>query len=224
MGTRVLVIAPHMDDEVLGCGGTIARHVDRGDEVTVCFMANRAYDHEYRDEWIAREEAAAERAREVLGYQRAIYLRLPDEQLDRSQIALITPLESVIADVRPEVVYQNHRGDNHQDHRAVFDAIRVACRPHGSVPIRCLRVYETLSSTDQSPQLSEWLFQPTYWVVIADVLQRKLEALACDEVEGREFPHPRSIEGVRVQAKRRGMDCAVEAAEAFMTLRDGWWR
>jgi hypothetical protein len=91
------------------------------------------------------------------------------------------------------------------------------------VPVRCLRVYETLSSTDQSPHLSEWAFQPTYWVDISVVLQRKLDALACYEVEGREFPHPRSIEGVRVQAQRRGMDCAVPAAEAFMTLRDGWW-
>ena len=219
----VLVIAPHMDDEVLGCGATIARHVDAGDHVTVCIVANRSYDHEYDARAIDRERAACLLAKEKLGYARLIHLDLPDERLDESQIRLIVPIERVVEEVVPELVYLNHRGDNHQDHRAVFDGTRVACRPHARVPVRCLRVYETPSSTDQSPAISEWSFSPTYYVDISHVLTRKLEAMKCYEVESRRFPHPRSLEGLTIQARRRGMDCGVEAAEAFMTIRDGWW-
>jgi len=220
---RVLVFAPHMDDEVLGCGGTIARHVECGDEVTVCICANRVYDHSYVMEYDQREKTACQRVKERLGYEFLIYLDLPDEQLDKSLIKLIVPMEKVVQELRPDIVYLPHRGDNHQDHRAVFDAVRVVCRPHARVPVRCLRVYETLSSTDQSPPFAEWQFQPNFYVDISQVLQRKLDATACYEMEGRSFPHPRSIEGITVHAKRRGMDIGIPAAEAFVTLRDGWW-
>jgi LmbE family N-acetylglucosaminyl deacetylase len=213
-----------MDDEVLGCGGTIIRHARANDQVAVCLVANRAYGHRYVPELIAREKEACQRAKEILGYQEAIFLDLPDEQLDRSQIDLIIPLEQVVTQVKPDIVYLPHRGDLNQDHRTVFDAGLVACRPLGVHRVSCLRVYEVPSSTDQVPGANSWPFLPGYYVELGEALDLKIAALGCYEVESRPYPHPRSPEGLRAYARKRGMEVGLKAAEAFVILRDIWAR
>lgn len=219
---RVLVIAPHMDDEVLGCGGTIARHVDEGADVTVCVVANRAYAHRYDDRLIEREKSACEAARRCLGYQRLVYLGLPDEQLDAKQIDVIVPIEGAVSEARPDIIYIPHRGDYHQDHRAISDAVRVVCRPYSGVRARTLRVYETTSSTGVVPAPHDWPFLPNLYVNVEATLERKVAAMKCYEEEGRPYPHPRSLEAIRVQAQRRGMEAGLAAAEAFVVLREIW--
>jgi LmbE family N-acetylglucosaminyl deacetylase len=219
---KILVIAPHMDDEVLGCGGAIVRHVQAGDRVSVCIVANRAYGHRYAPGLIDQEKEACQRAQEILGYQDLTFLDLPDEQLDRSQIELIVPLEEVVNSSKPELVYLPHQGDLNQDHRAVFTAALVACRPLAAHRVKGLRVFEVPSSTDQIPALSAWPFLPNYYVDIKGVLDLKLDALACYESETRSYPHPRSPEGLLIFAKKRGMEAGLEAAEAFLVLRDIW--
>jgi LmbE family N-acetylglucosaminyl deacetylase len=220
---KVLVIAPHMDDEVLGCGGTIVRHVDSGDHVTVCVVANRAYDHKYEPKLIEQEKNSCKKAKEILSYQDLILLDLPDEQLDRSQINIIIPLEEVVTACKPDIVYIPHRGDLNQDHRAVFEATRVVCRPNAEHRVTTLRAFEVPSSTDQVPGTNEWPFLPSYYVNVKDSLERKMEAMACYSTESKPFPHPRSTEGLRVYAQKRGMEVGIKAAEAFVILRDGWW-
>lgn len=220
---NVLVIAPHMDDEVLGCGGTIVRHTRNGDHVTVCVVANRAYDHAYDPARIDREKQACRSAQAVLGYQGLTFLDLPDERLDTCQIDIIVPLEEMLKGVQPEIVYLPHRGDLNQDHRAVFEATRVACRPFARHRIRTLRIFEVPSSTDQVAMVDEWPFCPAFYVNITETLDKKIEAMACYEVENRPFPNPRSLEGLSVHAKKRGMEIGMNGAEAFMILRDGWW-
>lgn len=220
---RILVIAPHMDDEVLGCGGTIVRHVESGDEVCVCVVANRAYNHQYDPILIEREHEHCRDAQRILGYQHLTFLDLPDERLDTSQVDVIVPLESAIQDMHPDLVYLPHRGDINQDHRAVFEAARVACRPYGSCRARTLRIFEVPSSTDQAGGANEWPFRPNFHVNVAVSLERKISAMACYETESRAFPNPRSPEGLAVLAKKRGTEIGMEAAEAFMIMRDGWW-
>ena len=219
---RVLVVAPHMDDEVLGCGGTIARHVDDGHDVTVCICANRAYGNRYEEELILREKQACQKAKHCLGYQRLIYLDLNDEQLDVRQIEIIIPLEKVVDEVAPDLIYLPHRGDYHQDHRAVSDAMRVVCRPYARTRVKRLRAYETASSTGCIPSCSDWLFNPNFYVHVTGTLERKIAAMHCYEEEGRPFPHPRSLEGIRIHAQRRGMEVGVMAAEAFVLLLQVW--
>ena len=211
-----------MDDEVLGCGGTIARHVSQGDEVVVCVVANRAYDHKYDTGRIDEEKASAEKARKHLGYQRLIFLDLPDEKLDSGIQEIIIPLEEVYREVAPEIVYICHHGDINQDHRAVFEASMVVLRPHsGNKPRRVLS-YEVPSSTDQAFPIQGAAFQPNFYVDISEQLIQKLAALGDYEVELRQYPHPRSPEGIDIYAKKRGIEIGMKAAEAFVVFRDEW--
>lgn len=217
---RVLVISPHMDDEVLGVGATIARRVDDGDDVHVCVVAHRVYGHRFDEARHRTEVACAQRARDVLGYKDLHFLDLPDERLDACLQDVIVPLERCVEDVQPEVVYVNHRGDNHQDHRAVFQAAMVALRPTATPWLRTVVCYETPSSTEQAPPIPEAAFLPTTYVNVAAHLERKIEALRCYTTEARPFPHPRSEEAVRNLAQRRGIESGFTAAEAFILLRD----
>lgn len=214
------MIAPHLDDEVLGVGGTIARHVDDGDLVSVCFVANRAYGHVYDEALIAEELDSAQRAQQILGYQELRFLDLPDERLDGLLQDIIIPLEEVYGQTKPDLVYVNHRGDNNQDHQAVFRAASIVCRAHGGGHLKTLCTYEVPSSTDQSPPFAENAFLPNRYVDISSYLETKLSALSCYRREIREFPHPRSLEGLTVYAKKRGSEAGLEAAEAFMLLRE----
>jgi N-acetylglucosamine malate deacetylase 1 len=219
---NVVVIAPHMDDEVLGCGGTIAKHAASGDKVYVCFVAHRIYNHQFNHELNEREKAHALAAKKVLGYTDAIFLDLPDEKLDASLQRIIIPLEECIAKIKPEVVYMPFREDNNQDHRAVCDAARVALRPAATSFIKAIHMYEVPSSTEQSPPLPSCAFLPTYYVNIAPFIESKKQALKCYETEQRQFPHPRSLEAVTVLAQKRGTELGFHYAEAFMTIRGKW--
>jgi N-acetylglucosamine malate deacetylase 1 len=219
---KVLVIAPHMDDEVLGCGATIAKHVDRGDSVNIMFVAHRVYNHSYDEKKNKIEQSHALKAKKVLGYNDAIFLGLPDERLDVAVQDIIIPMESHLDRVRPDFVYIPFRGDNNQDHRAVFDAARVILRPVVTPYIENIYMYEAPSSTEQSPPLPENVFYPNYYVDISRFMERKLKALRCYETEKRNYPHPRSEDAVKILAQKRGIECGFSCAEVFMIIRSKW--
>jgi len=219
---KVLVIAPHMDDEALGCGGTIARHVANGDNVYVLFIAHRIYAHKFYKAKNETEKKHARKAKTVLGYREATFLDLNDERLDLSVQEIIIRIEEHISIIKPEVVYCPFRGDNHQDHRAVFDAVRVALRPQNTDYLAKLLMYEVPSSTEQSPSLIENAFLPNYYTNIASFIAKKIKAIGCYETEKRQYPHPRSREAIDILARKRGIEAGFIHAEAFMVLRDRW--
>lgn len=201
-------------------GATIARRVAEGDAVHVCCVAHRVYDHRYDEARNKEEMECARRAQAVLGYRTLRFLNLPDERLDACLQEIIVPLEACVAEIGPEVVYLNHRGDNNQDHRAVFQAAMAALRPAANPGIRTVFCYETPSSTEQAPPVPEAAFLPNCYVNVDRYLERKLQALRCYRTEARAFPHPRSEEAVTLLAKRRGVESGFDAAEAFVMLRD----
>ncbi len=219
---RVLVIAPHMDDEVLGCGGTISRHTENGDELSVCFIAHRVYNHKFDKTRNDIEKQHAIKAKEVLSYKEAVFFELNDERLDACIQDILIPLEDYILKTKPDIVYCPFRGDNNQDHRAVFDAVRVAVRPSSATFVKRLLMYEVPSSTEQSPSLQESAFLPNCYVNITGDIDRKIEAFRCYETEKRVYPHPRSEDALRVLAQKRGIEIGFQYAEAFMILRDKW--
>lgn len=220
--SNILIIAPHMDDEVLGCGGVIARHRDNGNKVNVIFVAHRVYNHKFDEKRNDIEKSHAIKAKEMLGYDDAIFLDLQDERLDAALQDIIIPLEEYIDKIKPDTVYVPFRGDNNQDHRAVFDAARVVLRPASTPFVDSVYMYEVPSSTEQSPPLPENIFCPNNYVNISNCIDRKSTALKCYETEKREFPHPRSEKGIRILAQKRGMEIGFEYAEAFMVLREKW--
>ena len=221
---KILIISAHMDDETLGTGGVIAFYKAQKTSVRVLFIANRTYNHKYNKEKNSQQEAHALKAKTVLGYDESIFLRMPDERLDRAIQELIIHIEQHVNEFRPDTVYLPFRGDNNQDHRAVFDAARVALRPLATPFVKNIYMYEVPSSTDQSPPLIENVFIPNCHVDISDHFQRKIEACMCYETERRPYPHPRSKEALEVHAKKRGIEAGFDYAEAFMILRQKWGR
>lgn len=218
----ILIIAPHMDDEVLGCGGTIARHVENGDALSVCFIAHRIYNHKFDKAKNDVEKHHAENAKKILGYKESVFFDLKDERLDVSIQDILIPLEEYIYKIKPDIVYCPFRGDNNQDHRAVFDAARIAARPSAAAFIKKLLMYEVPSSTEQSPPLPENAFLPNYYVNITKYIDKKIEAYRCYETEKRQYPHPRSEDAIKILAQKRGIEIGFNYAESFMILRDKW--
>jgi len=218
---NVLVIAPHMDDETLGLGGTIRKHVVNDDNVNVVIIANRIYDHQYVDILFKKEKESTFKAKDILGYCDVHFLNLHDERLDMCLQDIIIPLEKYYNRILPDIVYVNYWEDNNQDHRAVFNASRVIFRRAAFNPPKKIIVYETPSSTEQTlPSYS--IFTPNYYVNINDSIQIKLDAIACYEKEAREYPHPRSSEAILNLSKRRGIESGFNHAEAFIVIYDQW--
>jgi LmbE family N-acetylglucosaminyl deacetylase len=214
MARRVLVIGAHPDDEVLGCGGTAALHARAGDEVTAV-IACEGESLRYGPGGVGQAEHI-QRAAEVLGLQATRQLGFADQRLDTlSLVDLIMPLERVVRDVRPAVVYCQFGGDANRDHELLFRAALVATRPIEPY-IEAVYAFDTASSTEWGYPRS---FVPDTWIDIAETLEQKLCAMRCYESEVRPYPHPRSIEALQHKARAWGNQCCMEAAEVFMTVR-----
>ncbi len=211
---KVLVIAAHPDDELLGCGGTLALHVEKGDSVTVVIMCE-GESLRYKDGEVDQTGDIA-KAAAIMGIRDVRALGFPDQRLDTlSLVELITPLEAVVREIQPSIVYCQYGGDINRDHYLLFEATLVATRPVESC-IQAVYAFDTASSTDWAYPRT---FIPDTWVDISTSLERKLAALACYRSEMRDFPHPRSIESLRNRASHHGSHVCVRAAEPFMTVR-----
>jgi LmbE family N-acetylglucosaminyl deacetylase len=226
MSDSVLVVAAHPDDEVLGCGGTIACHADAGDPVQVLIVAEGATSRQqHRDRDQATEQLsglaqAAQRAGTLLGAQGVELLDLPDNRLDSlDRLDLVKQIEERIARHQPQVVYVHHAGDVNVDHRRLHEAVVTACRPMPGQSVRRLLSFEVASSTEWQPPGSAPPFQPNWFVDISAQWLRKRAALAVYASEMRAWPHARSLEALEHLARWRGAQVGVEAAEAFCLLR-----
>ena len=214
MSRSVLVIAAHPDDEVLGCGGTVALHARAGDEVTAV-IACEGESLRYGPRGVGQSEHSR-RAAEMLGLKESRQLGLPDQRLDTlTLLDLIAPLERAVREVRPAVVYCQFGGDANRDHELLFRAALVATRPLEPF-LEAVYAFDTASSTEWGYPRS---FVPDTWVDISTTLEQKLCAMACYESEVRPYPHPRSLEALRHRAHAWGNQCCMEAAEVFMTVR-----
>lgn len=222
MSKRILVVAAHPDDEVLGVGGTMAHHVQRGDHVSVLIITDGVTSRHTVTE---PQKMAARKACDTLGVHDLRFVNLPDQRLDDMPLLeLIKPIADRVKELRPQVVYTHHRGDANQDHRAIFAATLVAVRPFGDNSVEQLFCYEVASSTEWGPPFPEWAFLPNVFVDISATLELKVEAFKAYretfESELRPFPHPRSPEVVRINAQHRGVSVGMQAAEAFVLVRE----
>lgn len=224
---QVLVVAAHPDDEVLGCGGTLAAHVAAGDKVTALFLSegvsSRSIPGESRD-WtpdIEARETMAQEAASILGIKIAGFLRHPNLRMrDLAMLDITKQVDAVIRDLAPDTVYAHHPGDLNSDHGVAFEATLTACRPRPGLSVGSLLTFEVPSSTEwQSPHHPN-PFRPQRYVDVSAHLDTKFAALACYDFEMREFPHPRSKTYIRSLAQYRGAEVSLTAAEAFMVERE----
>ena len=213
---KVLVVAAHPDDEVLGCGATIAKHTQDKDKVRVIFLSdgftsrNRSSDR----------ESSAENALEVLGCGRPIFLNFPDNRLDTVPLLeVVKELEKSIDEFQPNIVYTHHFGDLNIDHQLTHRAVMTACRPQPNFCVKEIYSFEVLSSTYWQSISMGNSFNPNYFVDISKFMSKKVEAIQCYDLEMRQYPHARSIEMVKNLAKYRGGLAGLLAAEAFCVER-----
>ncbi|WP_292934519.1 PIG-L deacetylase family protein [Noviherbaspirillum sp.] len=219
---NILVVAPHADDEVLGCGASIARHVAAGDKVAVAIMTNASLGAPEIFPVAAVETARreAQRAHALLGVQRTVFFDFPAPRLDQyPRYKISQSLGEAIAEFRPETVYVPHRGDLHHDHAVVFGAALVACRPLAQSSVRNIYAYETLSETEWGHPFGDDAFIPDHFVEVSSVFSKKLDAMRCFASQLKDSPHPRSLDAMDALARFRGATISVKHAEAFMTVR-----
>jgi len=227
MTEQVLVIAAHADDEVLGCGGTIARHIHAGDQVAVLFMtdgvssrANTALDpgelvHGDKEQRLS----ASQQALKILGVTDIRQLNFPDNKMDTiALLDVVQAIEPVIAQLQPQTIYCHFAHDLNIDHRITHQAVMTACRPQVGGSVKKILSFEVLSSTEwNSPAQPAFLAQ--YIVDISPFWPQKLAALQCYDQEMRAFPHSRSYQCVEALATLRGATHGFDKAEAFLVER-----
>jgi LmbE family N-acetylglucosaminyl deacetylase len=222
---RILVVAAHPDDEILGCGGTMARLAREGHEVRIAILAEgMSSRYAHREDVDPRQlqqlHTCAQQAADKVGAKEIVLSKLPDNRLDTVPLLDVVKLvEEMVARFRPEAIYTHHPGDLNVDHGVVHRAVLTATRPLAGQCVSEIYAFEVPSSTEWAFQRLEPSFRPSVFVDITETLEMKIEALACYDTEVRKFPHPRSPEALRAIAARWGSVAGLPAAEAFELIR-----
>ena len=220
MSKTVLIVAALADDEVLGCGGTIARHIGEGDSVYLVLMADGVSSRTGASEAdMELRRLAADRVRQLLGITEIQYLGFPDNRMDSIPLLdIVHVLEPVIQRITPSVIYTHHHGDLNIDHCRTQEAVMIACRPQPGCTVKEIYGFEVLSSTEWATPQTE-PFTPSLYMDISAQFPLKLGAIEAYEDEMRCAPHSRSVVHAEVLARHRGYSIGVQAAEAFVVYR-----
>lgn len=225
MPVKVLVIVAHPDDEVLGCGGTIARLVREGHDVYIAILGegltSRFEEREKANQ--ALLEALHTCGRQVaglLGAKNLFMYSLPDNRFDTVPLLdVIKIIEGMVEKLEPQVIYTHHPGDLNIDHQVTFRAVLTATRPTPGCPVREIYAFEVPSSTEWAFQRISPIFRPNVFMDISTTLEAKIQAMQTYTSEVRSSPHPRSPEALRAIARRWGSVVGCEYAEAFELIR-----
>ncbi|RED18290.1 PIG-L deacetylase family protein [Pontivivens insulae] len=218
----LLVVVAHGDDEVLGAGGVMAKRAAAGDRVSVVILADGVGSRNTStfEAERARRRDAARAACEILGAQPPLFHEFPDNRMDTVALLDIAQvIEQHIADMTPSWIITHHDSDVNIDHKRTHLACQAACRPQSGHPVRRLMYCEVASSTEWRTQGAETLFQPNWFEDISQFMRQKQAALAAYAEEMREWPHPRSYQGVEALNTWRGAMVGVDRAEAFQLGR-----
>jgi len=222
---KVLIVAAHPDDEVLGCGGTIARLTKEGHEV-YCLLLGEGVTSRYTqretvvENELKRLKLGAEQAAKILGIKKVFFRDFPDNRFDAVPLlTIVKAVEEVKEEIKPAIIYTHHQGDLNIDHQITFKAVLTACRPMKDETVREIYSFEVASSTGWSSPNAQNYFIPNVFTDIVETLDKKIKALKAYEGEIRKYPHPRSPEILRAIAMRWGSTVGCDAAEAFELIR-----
>jgi len=217
---RIVVISAHPDDEVLGCGGTLLKHLEKKDEIFWIIITNIFEENGFSKKSVHNRQLEIEKVAKKLGVKSVFKFEYPTMHLDSTTLpSLISKISKIFKEINPEVIYVMNRSDAHSDHRISFDAV-IACTKSFRYPsIKKVLMYECISETEFAPALPERVFQPNYYVDITDHFSEKVEIIKIYDSELKEHPFPRSIKNIKALATFRGASVGVEYAEAFQLLK-----
>jgi len=215
MKKNILIIAPHPDDEVLGCGGTIAKLAPKNN-IFLC-IATKAYYPQWTKEFIRKRPAEVKKSSQILGIKKVFFLGLPSLKLNiLPQNKISESILKIILKIKPEIIFVPHRGDINKDHQIIHDSCLVSCRPT-NINIKLILAYEVLSSTEWGNPIE--FFKPNVYSDITNFLNKKIAAMKIYSSELKNPPHPRSLEIIKVLAQKRGSEIGCKFAESFMLIR-----
>jgi len=223
---RVLVVAAHPDDEVLGCGATIKKHTALGDTVTVLLLgqgiAARSNVKEVSGD-VKKLKRSAKKANKILGVERLLFCNFPDNAYDSIPLLdIVRAIEKIVDETSPTIIYTHHNGDVNVDHRCVAEAIQAATRPMAAQTIKRVLAFEVPSSSELN-FTGNRKFLPSVFINVEKYMENKISALEAYGSEMREFPHPRSFAYVNALATIRGGQIGFNAAEAFQLAYERIW-
>lgn len=222
---RVLIVAAHPDDEILGVGGTVRALADVGTEVRALILAEGQTSRTERREdtpagEIAKLRKNAGDAAKIIGYASIEFCDFPDNRMDGVDLLdVVKTVTKYIEKYEPDTVFTHHHGDLNIDHRRVCEAVLTACRPIGECVVKRVYAFETPSSTEWNYTNVE-PFKPNVYFDITKTIEAKANGMNCYESESTEYPHPRSREALYSLAKYRGSNVGMKCAEGFMLLRE----
>lgn len=217
---KILVIAPHPDDEILGCGGTMIKNIKAGNEVYVCIVT-KGCPPLYKPERTTINQHDARACHQHIGVKKTIFLDFPAAMLEKAErYELNGKILDVIKEVQPTEVYIPHWGDMQKDHQIVMEAAMVALRPKYYPQVKKIYGYETMSETAWNAPNVQNEFIPNVYVDITETLEEKKKALLFFTLQVSEFPDARSLEAIDALAKYRGALMNMKAAESFMLIRE----
>ncbi|WP_426008396.1 PIG-L deacetylase family protein [Aeromonas salmonicida] len=217
----VLVVAPHADDETLGCGGTILRFAAQGYAIHWLLVTGKSESAGFSKEQIESRRLEIDTVAKIYNFNSVHELNYPPAGLDTlSKGSVVTSISAVVREIRPEIVFTPYRNDAHSDHEVVFDSVMSAVKSFRSPFVKKVLAYETLSETDFGMKPEDGGFKANVFIDIQGYLDRKISILEVFESEIGEFPFPRSRKALTSLAYLRGAQCNAEAAEAFMLIKE----
>ncbi|MBL4933550.1 PIG-L deacetylase family protein [Clostridium paridis] len=221
---NILVIAAHPDDEILGVGATVAKHVNNGDRCFALVLGEgitSRYENKNQVNNIEVEDLHkdANGVAKIIGYEDLYLENLPDNRFDSLNLLdIIKVIEAYLNKLKPDIIYTHHGGDLNIDHKKIYEAVLTATRPINKEQVKEIYCFETVSSTEWNFEYKN-SFRPNYFVDVTETLNKKLKAMKYYKSEIRDFPHPRSLESLVASAKVWGSVIGVKYAEAFEVVR-----
>ena len=222
---KILVIAAHPDDELLGLGGTIRKFVNNGDIVDCIILgegmtSRKDIREDTEENEISSLHEDAQKAGKIIGFRKIYFENIPDNRFDSVDLLdIIKVIERHVEELKPDVIYTHHHGDRNIDHKITYEAVLTACRPVGDYSVQEIYTFETPSSTEWDFTYGDNSFAPNVFEDITETIQEKVDAMACYKTELRDYPHPRSLEALKIIAARWGTVIGTEYAEAFQLVR-----
>lgn len=219
--STILVVAPHPDDETLGCGGTLLRHIEKGDSVHWLIVTSIHQKHGFKKEKVEERSGEIDKVSAKYDFVHTHQLNFPTTMLDQIGVSkLVEGISQVFNKIKPEVVYTPYKGDIHTDHHVVFNAVVSCTKWFRYTSVKKVLVYETLSETEFGMNPDDRGFRPNVFVNITPYLNKKIEIMSIFNSEIGEFPFPRSERAIRALAEYRGSSSGCKASEAFMLLKE----